>query len=147
MTSRPFSTLANRSVEFCTISHRFFNKLNMGGQGQVESWLLESAFVKTCWPALHHSLNFAHRHKTFEFRLTDDGAIELHLDGCLRKRREHSGREPQYVWTNVELEWEEHHYVEIRYWASTCRLAVTVNGQSILEQVFPVAVPDSDSGS
>ena len=65
------------------------------------------------------TLTFNHRHKTFEFRLTDDGAIELWLDGCLRKRREASGKEPQYVWTNVELEWEEHHYIEARYWAGS----------------------------
>ena len=54
-----------------------------------------------------------------ELKLTDDGAIELYLDNCLRKRREASEREPQYVWTNVELEWEEHHHIEARYWAST----------------------------
>jgi hypothetical protein len=38
------------------------------------------------------------------------------------------------VWTNVELEWEEHHYIEARYWASTGRLHVTVNGDVLLEQ-------------
>ncbi|NKB99825.1 MAG: hypothetical protein GKR90_15195 [Pseudomonadales bacterium] len=79
-----------------------------------------------------HSLTFPHRHKTFVLRLTDDGAIELYLDECLRKRRDASDREPQYVWTNVELEWEEHHYIEVRYWASTGRLQVTVNGEELL---------------
>ena len=80
------------------------------------------------------SLTFDYRHKTFELRLTDDGALELYLDQCLRKRREMTGREPQYVWTNVELEWEEHHYIEARYWASTGRLNVTVNGKELLER-------------
>ena len=37
-------------------------------------------------------------------------------DGYLRKRRDASDKRPQYVWTNVELEWEEHHYIEARYW-------------------------------
>ena len=64
-------------------------------------------------------VEFQHRHKTFELHLTEDGAIELYLDGVMRKRRDRGEREPQYVWTNVELEWEEHHYVEARYWATT----------------------------
>ncbi len=80
------------------------------------------------------NLTFSHRHKTFECRLTDDGAIELWLDGCLRKRREASGKEPQYVWTNVELEWEEHHYIEARYWASSGELNITVNGDHLLQR-------------
>ncbi len=76
---------------------------------------------------------FQHRHKRFEIRIADDGALELYLENCLRKRRERGPREPQYVWTNVELEWEEHHYVEARYWASGGRLAVTVNGEPLLD--------------
>lgn len=80
------------------------------------------------------TVQFDHRHKSFELTLTDDGAVELYLDHCLRKRRERSEREPQYVWTNVELEWEEHHYIEVRYWASSGRLQVTVNGDVLLEE-------------
>lgn len=82
---------------------------------------------------------FRHRHKDFELHLTDDGAIELYLDGCLRKRRDGGGNEPQYVWTNVELEWEEHHYIEARYWASEARLQVTVNREVVLDQVLAPA--------
>lgn len=80
------------------------------------------------------ALSFQHRHKQFELRVTDDGAFELYLDDCLRKRRHASVREPQYVWTNVELEWEEHHYVEARYWASTGNVEVTVNGAPLLSK-------------
>lgn len=80
-----------------------------------------------------HVVEFDHRHKQFELRITDDGALELYLDDCLRKRRERGEREPQYVWTNVELEWEEHHYVEVRYWASSGALKIAVNGDSLLE--------------
>ncbi|HEY5680320.1 MAG TPA: hypothetical protein VIS55_09670 [Pseudomonadales bacterium] len=76
----------------------------------------------------------SHRGKEFEIRLADDGALELHVDGCLRKRREPTGREPQYVWTNVELQWEEHHYIEARYWAGNRRLKVTVNGDGIYDR-------------
>ena len=32
--------------------------------------------------SLSQSLQFQHRHKTFELKLTDDGAIELYLDNC-----------------------------------------------------------------
>ena len=84
------------------------------------------------------SVTFAHRHKTFELRIDEDGAVELYLDNCLRKRRDRGEREPQYVWTNVELEWEEHHYVEARYWASTGKLQVTVNGDVLLEKQLPI---------
>ena len=82
------------------------------------------------------NVTFQHRHKTFEIKITHEQALELYLDNCLRKRREQGEKEPQYVWTNVELEWEEHHYVEARYWASSSRLEVTVNGELLLEQVF-----------
>ena len=74
-------------------------------------------------------LEFAVRHKRFQVRLASDGALELWVDGCVRKRRPLSDRWPQYVWTNIELEWEEHHFVEARYWGAQQRLAVTVNGQ------------------
>jgi len=77
--------------------------------------------------------DFRHRHKAYFVRITDDGTVELYVDGCLRKDRPRTGREPQYVWTNVELEWEEHHYIEARYWASTDRLRVTVNGDAVFD--------------
>lgn len=77
-------------------------------------------------------VSFPYRHKVFEVLITSDGGFELHLDGVLRKRREPSEREPQYVWTNVELEWEEHHYIEARYWRSEGRVEVTVNGAPLL---------------
>lgn len=79
-----------------------------------------------------YSHTIHHRHKTLLIQITADGALELHMDGCLRKRRD-AGREPQYVWTNVELEWEEHHYVEARWWASDTRLRVTVNGDVVFD--------------
>ena len=81
-------------------------------------------------------ISFDHRHKSFEIILTDDGAIELYLDNCMRKRRDPGPKEPQYVWTNVELEWEEHHYIEARYWASSGVLKVTVNGDKLIEQAL-----------
>ena len=86
--------------------------------------------------ALSSSISFSHRHKDFEIALSDEGVLELYLDGCLRKKRERGTKEPQYVWTNVELEWEEHHYIEARYWASVDDLQITVNGAPLLKGSF-----------
>jgi len=64
----------------------------------------------------------------------------------LRKERLASGREPLYVWTNVELEWEEHHYVEARYWPSSGAVKVTVNGEPLAEWTldpYPCSTPDA----
>ena len=73
-------------------------------------------------------------HKSFRIVITRDEGLELWLDGCLRKRREPSPRDPLYVWTNVELHWEEHRYVEARYFRATGQLHVTVNGEVVLQQ-------------
>ena len=65
--------------------------------------------------------------------------MQLYVDNCLRKDRLKSKREPQYVWTNVELEWEEHHYIEARFWSSERRLQVTVNGHSLFDEVVALS--------
>ena len=88
---------------------------------------------------MRHRFDIAHRHKTFAVVITDDDALELWLDGCLRKRREPSPRDPLYVWTNVELDWEEHHYIEARYFRDAGTLNVTINGAPILEQSLSAA--------
>ena len=76
--------------------------------------------------------------KTFSLILADDGALELWLDGCLRKCRQPSERDPLYVWTNIELDWEEHHYVEARYYQRRGELKVSINGAPILEERLQV---------
>ena len=50
---------------------------------------------------------------TVELRGHDDDSLSLWLDGCLRKRRG-AGGGPAWLWTNVELPFEEHHLVEVR---------------------------------
>ncbi len=80
-----------------------------------------------------HGAQLTHRHKDYDVFVRDDGALELYVDRCLRKRRQQGDREPQYVWTNIELEWEEHHYIEARYWRSDGRLRVTVNGDAAFD--------------
>ena len=48
-----------------------------------------------------------------EIHLHDDDALSLWLDGCLRKQRG-AGGEAAWLWTNVELPFEDHHLVEVR---------------------------------
>lgn len=74
-----------------------------------------------------------HWHRAVEIVIAEDDALELYLDGCLRKRREPGPPDPLYVWTNVELDWEEHHYIEARYFSSAGELNVTVNGEPLFE--------------
>ncbi len=69
-------------------------------------------------------------HKAVQVAIAQDGALELWLDGCLRKRRAPSERAPLYVWTNVELHWEEHRFVEARYWPRGGELQVMVNRET-----------------
>lgn len=85
-----------------------------------------------------HRFEFAHRHRAFTVALGDDGALELWLDGCLRKRRAAGGRQPQYVWTDIELDWEEHHLVEARYRRETGELIVAINTEPVFTRVLPV---------
>ncbi|MYD99122.1 MAG: hypothetical protein F4X98_17280 [Gammaproteobacteria bacterium] len=75
--------------------------------------------------------DISHRHRKFSVIIADDGALELWLDGCLRKRRDAGERNPLYVWTNIELDWEDHHYVEARYHQDRGELAVTINGTPV----------------
>lgn len=57
-----------------------------------------------------------------------DGTLTLSLDGCVRKSRP-SGPRGTYLWTNVELPFEDHHLVEVRRAAPPAtRVEVFVNG-------------------
>lgn len=60
------------------------------------------------------------------------GTLSLWLDGCLRKTRD-PGPAGVYLWTNVELPFEDHHLVEVRQQEGAIR--VTVNGK--LETSIP----------
>jgi len=73
--------------------------------------------------------------------------IALLFNGVERKERLYAGREPLYVWTNVELEWEEHHYIEARYWPSTGELRATVNGDPLASWQLPASTSSSVSSS
>ncbi len=57
-----------------------------------------------------------------------DGTLTLWLDGCERKRRS-PGERGTYLWTNVELPFEDHHLVEVRRAAEVhAAVDILVNG-------------------
>ena len=81
-------------------------------------------------PALPKSYIFDLDHKEFVIKITADKHLQLFVDGCLRKYDD-SADPVLYVWTNVELLWEEHRYVEARYHRASDRLRVTVNRMEV----------------
>jgi hypothetical protein len=86
-------------------------------------------------------LDFKHRGRGFELRIMLGRSIGLVYNGVLRKERMYNNREPLYVWTNVELEWEEHHYIEARYWPSSGVIEATVNGAPLRRWVLEKRSP------
>ena len=86
-------------------------------------------------------LEFEHRGRALALEVHPGRRLALVYDGVVRKERLYSGREPLYVWTNVELEWEEHHYIEARYWPSSGQVKVTVNGDPLAAWELPPRQP------
>lgn len=81
----------------------------------------------------HHAFRLPVEHKDFDVVVTQDQRLELYVDGCLRKSCSPSEyTDLLYVWTNIELLWEEHKYIEARYSIATKHLHVTVNRESVL---------------
>ncbi len=76
-------------------------------------------------------------HKSFELVVTENDDLELYVDNCLRKRCTAASAPVLYVWTNVELHWEEHRFVEARFDRTSRRLRVTVNRQDVLDANVP----------
>jgi len=74
-----------------------------------------------------------YRDRPVVVEVVDGRELVLRLDGVERKRRDRTGVECVYVWTNVELHWEEHHFIEARWWPASGRVHVTVNGKTLLE--------------
>jgi len=66
-------------------------------------------------------------------QIVNNEELVLSLDGVVRKRRSRVGVTCVYVWTNIELQWEEHHFIEARWWPESGRVAVTANGAVLVE--------------
>ena len=91
------------------------------------------------------TLQVNYRNRPVELEIVDDNELLLRLDGVVRKRRHREGTHCVYVWTNIELHWEEHHYIEARWWPETRRVHLTVNGNTLLDIVLP-SDPEKTSG-
>jgi hypothetical protein len=64
----------------------------------------------------------------------DGEELVLRLDGIERKRRHREGVSCVYVWTNVELHWEEHHLIEGRWWPASGRVLLSVAGVTLIDE-------------
>ena len=80
-------------------------------------------------------LTFDLEHKQFVIRVDESNALELYVDNCLRKR-DNSSDPVRYVWTNIELNWEEHRYVEARLTRTSRTLHVTVNRETVFKELL-----------
>jgi hypothetical protein len=78
-----------------------------------------------------YRLNYRDRPVELE---VDGDELVLRLDGVERKRRHREGVSCVYVWTNIELHWEEHHFIEGRWWPSGGRVLLTVNGSTLIDE-------------
>ena len=79
----------------------------------------------------HYRINY--RGRAVDLAIVGDEELVLSLDGVPRKRRHRAGVTCVYVWTNIELEWEEHHFIEARWWPQTGLVRVTANGAVLRE--------------
>jgi hypothetical protein len=73
-----------------------------------------------------------------------DGALSLILDGCERKRRG-AGGGPAWLWTNVELPFEDHHLVEVR--RGPDGIVITENGRALARLPSPEGTSRAGGGS
>ena len=80
-------------------------------------------------------ITFTLEHKQFVISVDESKSLSLYVDNCLRKQ-DASNTQTAYVWTNIELHWEEHRYVEVRLRRDTMQLRVTVNGSTVFDEPF-----------
>ena len=83
---------------------------------------------------VHH---FTYRNWRLRLEAGPGAHLALYVNDCLRKDRAGEGAETLYVWTNLELEWEEHHWLEARLLPADATgdrlLRVTSNGEPLFE--------------
>lgn len=87
-------------------------------------------------PMRSYRVELEHKFFVVIVRANDD--LELYVDNCLRKRCFSADDTVLYAWTNIELHWEEHRFVEARFDRSTRQLRVTVNRKCVLNEGVPI---------
>lgn len=81
-----------------------------------------------------YSVDIPIGHKSCTVRVLPDNELRLYVANCLRKRSTlEDGFDILYVSSNVELYWEEHHFIQARYDCTSRTLQVTVNRQTVFE--------------
>ncbi len=89
-----------------------------------------------------HVFPLVYRNWQLRFEVGPGARLALFANDCLRKERIGDAAEVLYVWTNLELEWEEHHWLEARLLVAQAAqageplyrtLRITVNGQPLLQ--------------
>ena len=93
-----------------------------------------------------HVFPLVYRNWQLRFEIGPGDRLALFANDCLRKERIGDASQVLYVWTNLELEWEEHHWLEARLLAPPAAqlgelrsrtLRVTVNGEPLVQAEIP----------
>lgn len=74
-------------------------------------------------------IRLQYRGNDIAVRLEPGRGLSLWVNGCLRKLRPMEGH--VYLWTNIELDWEEHHYLEVYFNSETGMMKITANGKML----------------
>lgn len=61
------------------------------------------------------ALHFEYRRYRLRVEVGPAHRLALYVNDCLRKERIGTSSETLYAFTNLELEWEEHHFIELRW--------------------------------
>jgi hypothetical protein len=74
-----------------------------------------------------------------ELRVLPDDELVLLAGDIVRKRRHPGASGSAYVWTNLELYWEEHHFVEayLSRRNGARQVRITMNGDLLFEREIP----------
>lgn len=83
-----------------------------------------------------YSVDIPVGHRSFTVKVLNNNELRLYVANCLRKASTLEDGSPiLYVSSNVELNWEEHRFIEARYDSTVCTLIVSVNRRTVFEKV------------
>ena len=75
--------------------------------------------------------------KSCTVKVLNYNELQLYIENCLRKTCSLiDGSTILYVSSNVELHWEEHHFIEARFDCTKRTLHVTVNRHTVFDTVL-----------
>ena len=84
-----------------------------------------------------YSVDIPVGHKSCTVMMLPSNELRLYVANCLRKTSTlEDGSEILYVSSNVELYWEEHHFIEARYDCTNRTLQVSVNRRTVFETLL-----------